>query len=360
MTLSNLVNTLEPWVYALGITLLSFTILYMLKRLLIRYFRTLAKRTKTDIDDMLVDLTDRTRFFFILAVSILIGSTIAPLEPTASRMLRSVAVLVALIQAGIWGNGLFSFLIGRTVKKRMAEDAASATTISAMGFIGKLILWSVVFLLAADNLGFNITTLVTGLGIGGIAIALAVQNVLGDLLASLSIVLDRPFAIGDFIVVDQYLGTVEHVGLKTTRINSLSGEQLIFSNSDLLGSRIRNYKQMYQRRIVFSLGVTYQTPYEKLAGIGSMIREIIESHDDTRFDRAHFKSYGDSSLDFEIVYYVTKPQYNVYMDRQQSINLEIFRRFEQDGIEFAYPTRTLFVYQESNAAGPANQALQQK
>jgi len=199
-------------------------------------------------------------------------------------------------------------------------------------------------------MGVDITALIAGLGIGGIAVALALQNVLGDLFASLSIVLDKPFVIGDFIIVDDLLGTVEHIGLKTTRVRSLFGEQLVFSNSDLLNSRIRNYKRMHERRIVFSLGVTYQTPYEKLAAIPDIIREIIELQEQVRFDRAHFKEYGDFALEFEIVYYMLVPDYNAYMDTQQAINLALYERFEKEGISFAYPTQTLYVSAEQRAA----------
>ncbi len=175
-------------------------------------------------------------------------------------------------------------------------------------------------LLALDNLGVDVTALVAGLGVGGIAVALAVQSILGDLFASLSIVLDKPFVIGDFIIVGDLLGTVENVGIKTTRVRSLSGEQLIFSNADLLNSRIRNYGRMYERRVVFTVGVTYDTPRHKLE---------------------------DFSLDFETVYYVQDPAYNLYMDIQQAINLELYQRFADEGIEFAYPTQTLFLAKET-------------
>jgi small-conductance mechanosensitive channel len=201
--------------------------------------------------------------------------------------------------------------------------------------------------LVLDNLGVNITGLVAGLGIGGIAVALALQNILGDLFASLSIVLDKPFVIGDFVVVDSLSGTIEHIGLKTTRIRSLRGEQLIFSNNDLLKSRIRNYKRMSERRIDFSFGVVYQTPLEKLKAIKKIVSDIIEKGEKTRFDRVHFKEYGDSSLNFEVVYFVTDPDYNIYMDVQEAINLEIFRCFAEEGIEFAYPTRTIFIQHET-------------
>jgi len=195
-------------------------------------------------------------------------------------------------------------------------------------------------LIGLDNLGINITTLIAGLGISGIAVALAIQNILGDLFASFSIVLDKPFVIGDFIIIDEYMGAVEHIGLKTTRIRSLSGEQLIFSNADLLKSRIRNYKRMFERRVVFSLGVVYQTPYEKMSKIPEIIRQAVEKNDHVRFDRAHFNAFGDYALLFETVYWIQDPDYTTYMNIQQAINLDILKQFGEVGIEFAYPTQT--------------------
>jgi small-conductance mechanosensitive channel len=203
--------------------------------------------------------------------------------------------------------------------------------------------------LALDNLGVNVTALVAGLGVGGVAVALAVQNILGDLFASLSIVLDKPFVLGDFIIVGELLGAVENIGIKTTRVRSLSGEQLIFSNNDLLNSRIRNFGRMAERRVVFQLGVVYGTPKAKLEQIPAIIRSAIEAQQQTRFDRSHFAGYGDFSLDFENVYYVLDRDYNVYMDIQQAINLEIYGRFAEDGIEFAYPTQTLYLQREQRA-----------
>jgi small-conductance mechanosensitive channel len=189
----------------------------------------------------------------------------------------------------------------------------------------------------------KITTLVASLGIGGIAVAMALQNILGDIFASLSILLDKPFVVGDFIIVETHMGTVEYIGLKTTRIRSLSGEQLVFSNSDLLKSRIRNYKRMAERRVVFSIGVVYQTDHDTLKKIPDLIRKIIEDQDQVRFDRSHFQGYGEFSLNFETVYYVLSPDYNRYMDVQQAINLAIFRQFETLNIGFAYPTQTVFL-----------------
>jgi small-conductance mechanosensitive channel len=171
------------------------------------------------------------------------------------------------------------------------------------------------------------------------------QTILGDLFSSLSIVLDKPFVIGDFLIVDEMLGTVEYVGLKTTRLRSLSGEQLVFSNSDLLNSRIRNFGRMYERRVPFTIGVTYQTPLAKLEIIPQIIRDAINAQNNTRMDRSNFKSHGDFALLFESVYYVKVPDYNEYMNIQEAINLYIHKRFEEEGIDFAYPTQTLYLKQ---------------
>jgi small-conductance mechanosensitive channel len=336
-------NSIEEWLIAAGVIIVTFVALKLTQRILVSRLGRLAERTKTDIDDAIVEVLGKTKFIFLAIVSVYASSYVVTLSPSATRLIHTILVFGFLTQGAIWGNTIIAFLLGRAVKKRMTEDAASATTLSALGFVSKLVLWAILLLLALDNLGVNITGLIAGLGIGGIAVALALQNILGDLFASLSIVLDKPFVIGDFIIVDEHLGTVEHIGLKTTRIRSLSGEQTVFSNADLLNSRIRNFKRMFERRVVFSIGVTYQTPHGKLAAIGAMLKEIIEGQPDVRFDRAHFKDYGDSSLNYEIVYYVKSPDYNRYMDIQQAINLEIYRRFGQEGIDFAYPTRTLFV-----------------
>ena len=338
-------NTLLEWLMAAGLTLILFITLILVKAFIQRKLTQLAKKTKTDIDDLLVIFFKRTKFFMLLIIAVYAASTLLDLPKLVAGILSSALILILLLQSGIWGAGIINFLTERYKKEKLTEDAASATTFTALGFLGKIVMWSAVLLLALDNLGFNITTLVAGLGISGIAIALALQNILGDLFASLSIVLDKPFVLGDFIIVGDYLGSVEHIGLKTTRIRSLSGEQLIFSNNDLLQSRIRNYKRMAERRVVFALGVTYQTPPDKLEKIPDMIKKMIEAQELTRFDRAHFKDYGNFSLNFEIVYWIATPDYNKYMDTQQTINLMIYRRFAEEGIEFAYPTQTLFVEQ---------------
>ncbi len=341
-------NPARAWLLALGLAVGSMVVLTLGLRVMIRRLERFAQKTNTVVDDIIVDALRGTKTPFLVIISLLIGSYVLSLPAGTEKVIRTCLIIAVILQGGVWANRGITFWLHSTVHRRMQEDPAQATTISGLGFLVRLVLWSVILVLLLENLGVNITGLVTGLGIGGIAVALALQNILGDLFASLSIVLDKPFVIGDFIVVDDLLGTVEHIGLKTTRLRSLTGEVIIFSNSDLLKSRIRNYKHMYERRIQFSIGVAYETPAEKLSGIPAMIKEIISRQKNTRFDRAHFKEYAESSLTYEVVYFVTSPDYNLYMDLQQTINLEILRAFDAMGIQFASPTRMIRIRTEGD------------
>ena len=337
-------NTVREWVIALTVMLVVFAALQLLRWGIVKNLARVVARSRNEWDDIVADVLRRTTVLFLLFVSVYAGSRALVLPPSAQYAVRVIGVIIMTVQVALWGNVVITATIRRQMERRLAADAAAATTVNALGFLGRLLLYTVLLLLALDNLGVDITALVTGLGVGGVAVALALQNILGDLFASLSIVLDKPFVIGDFIIVGDMLGTVEHVGLKTTRIRSLSGEQVVFANGDLLGSRIRNFKRMFERRVVFTIGVTYQTPRALLERIPEMIRGAVEAQDSIRFDRAHFARYGPSSLDFETVYYVLDPDYKRYMDIQEAVNLDIHRRFEDAGIEFAYPTQTVFVH----------------
>jgi small-conductance mechanosensitive channel len=336
-------NTLATWLQALAVAVCVFLVLSILKRVLAHQVLRWVKRTRTDLDDLVVDLFRRTWLLFLAVVAIYAGSFVLA-RPQVEAGLRVVLMTLFLAQVAVWGTGVIDYLVSRRAKERREEDAQSAAAFGVLSFVGKAVLWTVVVLLALDNVpGVEVDTLIASLGIGGVAVALAVQNVLGDLFASLSIVLDEPFVIGDFITVGEYMGTVEHIGLKTTRVRSLTGEQLVFSNSDLLNSRVRNYGRMDERRVAFKLGVACETSPEKLAEIPAMVQQIIEAQPQTRFGRAHFKSYGDFSLDYEIVYYMLTSDYNVFMDTQQAINLEILKRFAEEGIQLPYPTQTVFL-----------------
>jgi small-conductance mechanosensitive channel len=337
-------NDLRDWLIAIAVAVGSMLLLALLRRVVGWRLAKMAERSKSQFDDDLVNVLSHTRGPFLFLLSLYLGLHFVDLPTNMESIADSTVIVVLIIQAGLWTGAMLKLALGRYGEKQLAENPASVTTLSAINFVSRLLLWSVVLLLALDNLGIDVTALLTGLGIGGIAVALAVQNILGDLLAALAIVLDKPFAVGDFIVVGDFVGSVEKVGLKTTRLRSLSGEQLIFSNADLLGSRVRNYGRMYERRVVFPLGVTYQTPRSKLELIPKILRETVEAQgEQVRFDRSHFKGYGDFSLNFETVFYVLAADYGLYMDIQQAINLTIHKRFEEEGIEFAYPTQTLFV-----------------
>ncbi|MCR4300591.1 MAG: mechanosensitive ion channel family protein [Sulfuricaulis sp.] len=336
-------NSAADWLTAMSVVILLTLILYFVKRLVLARLKALSRKTENRLDDFVVDILAGTRFLFLLVIAFYFGSQYLELPPKPTRLITNISIIVLLVQVALWGNRGIALWFSDYLKRHKDTDAASATTMSVLSFIARVVLWSVLLLMILDNLGFNITTLVASLGIGGIAVALALQNILGDIFASLSIAMDKPFVIGDFLIVDEILGTVEYIGLKTTRLRSLGGEQIVFSNNDLLKSRIRNYKRMFERRVVFGFGVIYQTTHAQLKQIPVMVRKIIEAQEKTRFDRAHFKEYGDSSLNFEVVYYVLSPDYNIYMDIQQAINLAIFEQFAKAGIDFAYPTRTLYV-----------------
>lgn len=348
-------NTVQEWILSILSIIIIFIAMVILKKLLYRQINAIAQKTITEWDDLVAELIGRTKWLFLFVIAVYVGSLAISLPLRVVDLLRRLAIIAFLVQGAIWASYLLTFGLNRYKKQKIEKDAAAVTTFISLGFILRIILWSIIVLLALDNLGVNITALVAGLGVTGIAVALAVQNILGDLFASLSIVLDKPFVMGDFIIVDNFLGTIEHIGLKTTRIRSLSGEQLVFSNNDLLTSRIRNFKRMYERRVVFSIGVIYQTPSEKLKMIPEIIREIIEAQEPVRFDRAHFKEFSDYALTFEIVYWIQNPDYNLYMDIQQAINLDIYKRFEQQGIEFAYPTQLLYFHHATASPLPGQE-----
>ena len=335
-------NSLAAWLIFFLLTISLYFLINAVFKFILRRLEYFSYKTETDVDDYFVGLLKSVSRLFILVVAIYFTSLSLSLSEEVVSFIDRFALIALLLQLGIWGSKVASILAIKLVRARNIGPTSSSV-ISLLTLVGRVIVWSIVFLLVLENLGVDVTALVAGLGVGGIAVALAVQNVLSDLLSSLSIILDKPFEVGDFIIVDDLMGTVDQIGVKTTRVRALSGEQLVFSNSDLLSSRIKNYKRMDERRIVFSIGVTYQTPHEKLQRVPAIIKSAIDSQKNVRFERAHFKIFGDSALIYEIVYYVLNPEYLTYIDSQQDINLILFKEFEKEGIEFAYPTQTLHV-----------------
>jgi len=334
-------NTTRDWLTALAVAAAVFVALRIALAIVVNRLAALSRKTKTDWDDIIYHAIKETKFLILLAAAVYAGSLYLELSDTVDHRLSKTIVIVVWIQIGIWANAGFRSWLETYRERKLAKDASAAPVLTAAGYAGTIVLWSVVLLVVLDNLGIEITALLAGFGVGGIAIALALQNVLGDVFASLSIIFDKPFVIGDFLTLGEHQGTVQSIGLKTTRMRSLTGEELVFSNNDLLASRIRNYGRMAERRIVFTVGVTYQTPRSQLEKIPRIIREAIEEQEKTRFDRSHFKAYGDFAILFETAYYIVVPEYPVYMDIQQAINFRIHARFEEEGIQFAYPTQTV-------------------
>ena len=358
---------LPPWLSFLEFELLGSSLLnwaaaalvltaaYPLLRFLVSFMagrlEALSKRTPGRIDALAGSLLRETKGFVLLVVALWVASL--TLSPGWAERMWLFVQLAVLVQLALWASQGVTWLLERYRDRQLDDDPGVATAVGAMGFLGRVAVWAVVLLTALATLGVEIGPALAGLGVGGIAIALAVQNILGDLFASLSIIFDRPFVIGDFIIVGDLMGTVEHVGLKTTRVRALSGEQLVFSNSDLLNSRVRNFKRMEERRIVFRFGVQYDTGYERLRKIPGIVEEIVKEVENTRFDRAHFADFADSALEFEVVYFMLVPDFLSYMDAQQAINFELYRRLEEIGVSFAFPTRTLHLHVEKPEDAPS-------
>jgi small-conductance mechanosensitive channel len=288
----------------------------------------LAQKTANKLDDLVVEVLGNTSKLIILLIALLIACTSLDLPSKWETRLQHGWVIAIGLQVAMW--------LDRGIRLWM-HAYNNRTTTTTIVFLIRSVVWLTLLLTILANIGVNITAFVTSLGIGGIAIALALQNILGDLFASLSIALDKPFEMGDFIVVGDMQGTVENIGVKTTRIRSLSGEQIVSSNTELLKRTIHNFKRMAERRAVFIFRVKYETSPTQAAMLPNLIKAIITKIPGTRFDRAHFKQFGDNALEFEVVYYILNPQYNTYMDIQQSINLEVMQACTLHGINFAHP-----------------------
>jgi small-conductance mechanosensitive channel len=334
-------NSVGAWSLAALAFLVTFTVLPLLKSYISSQRRkwTQAGRELPLAVEVIALLVDRTSRLFLFTTAVAFAFTQIDFPTRIERVVQIAIVLTFWFQVGLWGMAAVRFAIDRRGKRGTGMDPALASSIDIIIFIAGLAIWAMAFLLALDNLGVEIKPLLAGLGIGGIAVALAVQTVLGDLLASMSIALDKPFTVGDALQVDDVNGTVEHIGVKSTRIRSLTGEQIIMSNADILKSRVRNNSRLRERRASFMLNVAYGTPSEKLRAVPGIVREIVQAQPNTRFDRCHFMAYGEWALRFEVVYIVTVADYNVYADTLQTVNLAILERFENLGIEFAFPAR---------------------
>ncbi len=335
-------NTVQDYLIAFGIIVGGIAVLAMFKRIILSKLKKWADRTETKFDNYAVNAIEKFGLPALNFVILYIGINYLTLSEKAKQIIQvAVAVIVTYFILRLISttalHGLQSYV------RRQDQGEEKVKQLGGIMLILNVIIWIVGIIFLFDNLGYNVGAVIAGLGIGGIAIALAAQNILGDLFNYFVIFFDRPFEIGDFIVLDDKKGTVEHIGIKTTRLKSLTGEQLILSNSDLTKSRVHNFKRMEQRRIEFNIGITYQTPLEQIKEVPTIIKNIIASIEGITLDRTHFMAYGDFSLIFQTVYVVENPDYNVYMDIHQTINLKLFEEFEKRKIEFAYPTQSIFL-----------------
>jgi small-conductance mechanosensitive channel len=331
-------NSLQEWGAALALAVGVSVLMYAGKCFILRRLDAIAQRTATRVDDWFARILRSTYPVFMIVVSFYLGSLLLDLPRKYEVGLWRIAVTAMLLQAAFWGDAAVRRWRARL--RANTDSSAGATSAAIIDFMLRMVVWIVFVLMILDNLGFNITTLVASLGIGGIAVALAVQNILGDLLASLSIVLDKPFVVGDFIIVGEQLGTVEYIGLKTTRLRGLGGDQVIFSNGDILKARIGNQTRMHTRRAAFQIRVRYGTSAEQLAIIPQLVKDIILKQKATAdFERAHLFQLGEWSLTYEVVYWIKSPDYFVFVDTQQAIFLDLVRAFDEQGIGFAVPMR---------------------
>ncbi|MCF8009326.1 MAG: mechanosensitive ion channel family protein [Halanaerobiales bacterium] len=338
-------NTIYDYLISIIIIVVGLVLIRLIKYILLKRVQEIIKRFSINFSNFVDQVLNKR----VLALTNIIIVYIAVNRLTLNYSLKKSVDIIFILFIVFYTTLLIQDIIIYTIKKyweKKESNQAQETVLTVTVFVIKLISWTIALLFVLDNLNIEIRGLITGLGIGGIALAFAAQTILADIFSYFTIFLDRPFDIGDFIIIGDYKGSVEHIGIKTTRVRSLSGEQLVFSNNDLTNSRINNYKRMNRRRANFNFGVIYDTELDKLKKIPDIVKDIITNIEQICFDRAHFASYGEYSLIYQVVYYVENKEYLVYMDKQQKINLELKKRFKEEGIEFAYPTQSIHVYDQ--------------
>ncbi len=337
-------NSLFEYLSALGIFVILLAVFRFFIFFVIRKLQKAAERTVTDVDDTFINIIKSLKppFYYFLAFYLATYSIV--ISDLVKNIIEGALTILIVYQIVVTSQVLIDYVLGKKFEGR--EDLEARAAIDMIGKIIRFVLWVLGILLVLSNLGVDITSLIAGLGIGGVAIAFALKEILADLFSSFAIYFDKPFKVGDTIQIGTDRGTVLKIGIMTTRLRTPQGEELVMSNQEILSSRIQNYKKMEERRGVFSFGVAYETPVKTLRGIPDDIKQIIESMESIRFGRAHFNRFDESALNFDVVYYVETDDYDKYADVQQEINFKIMEKFEEKGIEMAYPTRTVIVKKE--------------
>ncbi len=336
-------NTIENWLHSCALAAALWIGFLVVRKISAKYLGIIAEKRHNPVYETLSELTQRTKLLFLLLVSISVAIRPLTLPPIVDRIVDRAVIVATVIQVGLWGGAFLRLWIEPYLSKKIGHGSNQTSTLAAVGFLLRAVFFSLLVIWGLDNLGINVSALVAGLGVGGVAVALATQNILGDLFSSLSITLDQPFQVGDNVTVDTFTGTIEKIGLKTTRMRSENGEQLIFSNTDLLSSRIRNNRRMQEKRTLIVIGVTYETPPEKLRKVPQLLEQAASGQPLIRFERAHIKGLGASAIEFDFIFWMAVNPERAHLDQQQEIIIRVIENFNKAGIDFAYPTQTVFL-----------------
>jgi small-conductance mechanosensitive channel len=331
-------NSGKDYLLALAVFAICLLILLIVKKVILARLHKIAKRTKNNYDDTLIGIIVKIKSFFYLVISLYLASNFLNLSNFLSKAIYLLFILV-IVYEGIKASSYLLKVLAYKAIKRNDDDSQAQSTVKTLNVFIQIILWSLGLLLILANMGVNITSLIAGLGIGGIAVALALQNILADIFSSFSILIDKPFKVGDFIKVSADMGTVEKIGIKTTHLRTLDGQLLIISNQELTKARVENFQKLHRRRALFNLRIIYETSRTQLESIPKIIASIVDKQEKANLDRCHFKSYGDFSLNFEVSIFIDVKSYNDFLDILEKINLDIFSQFNEQGISFAYPTQ---------------------
>ena len=335
-------NTILDWIKAAAIFISVFIVLKVIKKILVSKLSKIMEKTNGNLDDIFLKVVEQTKDLFLIFTGIYAGLQILSIPENCQEISDKVFMVITTLQTGLWLSGFINYMTSHREKEEANKQ--EKTAVHAFGLIGKIIIWTIIAMVAIQNItGMKMDALITSLGIGGIAVGLAVQNILKDLFASLSIFMDKPFLVGDYIVVDELGGTVQDIGLKSTRIKTLLGDEVILSNSNLLESRIHNYRKMERRMVVTKIGVTTETPHEVLKDLPSLFKEIIDEQENASFDRANLAEFSDYTFDFEIIYHIESADYTLYMNIKEAIYLEIIKRLQEKNVSMPYPTQAVIV-----------------
>jgi small-conductance mechanosensitive channel len=331
-------NSLTSWLIAGIVGVAVWSALWIVRKLIAARYKGYSSARNPTAIRLLAYLIGNTKQVLFLAIALDAAQEFLTFPTHIQHIVSNVVLILILIQVGLWAGRTVRFYLAMKEAERGA-DQVFAGSLDIINFVSGMLIWSLLILVALDNFGVNITALLAGLGVGGVAVALALQNVLGDLFASLSIALDKPFVVGDNLTIDTFIGKVEHIGIKTTRLRSESGEQIVLSNADILKSRVRNNGRAPELRALATIRVAYGTPVERLKAIPALLQNIVREHEQARFERCHLKTLGDSFLLFELSYFVRQPSINPLLDLQQAVNFRILEEFKALGVEFAYPAQ---------------------